>query len=61
MNILYRPSNDFKLQFKEMLLIRHAITLWKRINSNLFTLIMRNTQQEKYITRDIQKYQIRTQ
>ena len=57
MKILDRASNDFKLQLKEMLLIRkHNPSLNRQMNSELFTLIIRNTQQDNYITRDIQKY-----
>ena len=54
--ILDRASNDFKLQLKEMLLIRkYNPSLNRQMNSELFTLIIRNTQQESHITRDIQK------
>ena len=57
MKILDRARNDFKLQLKEMLQIRKYNPCLKRqMNSELFTLIIRNTQQESHITRDIQKY-----
>ena len=55
--ILNRASNDSKLQQKEMLLIRkHNPSLNRKMNSKLFTLYIRNIQQESHITRDIQKY-----
>ena len=55
--ILDRASNDYKLQLKEMLWIRKFNpSLNRQMNSELFTLIIRNTQKENYITRDIQKY-----
>ena len=55
--ILYRASEDLKLQLKEMLLIRkYNPSLNRQMNSELFTLIIRNTQQDSHITRDIQKY-----
>jgi len=55
--ILDRASNDFKLQLKEMLLIRKLNpSLNRQMNSELFTLIIRNTEQSSNITRDIQKY-----
>ena len=55
--ILDRASNDYKLQLKEMLWIRKFNpSLNRQMNSELFTLIIRNTQKENYITRDIQKH-----
>ena len=55
--IIDRASNNLKLELKEMLYIRKLKpTLNKQMNSELFTLIIRNTQQENSITRDIQKY-----
>ena len=53
--ILDRASNDLKLQYKEMLYIRKLNpSLNKQTNSELFTLIIRNIQQENSITRDFQ-------
>ena len=55
--ILDRASNDLKLQIKKLLLIRKFnASLNRQMNSELFTLIIRNTQQDSHITRDIQKY-----
>ena len=55
--ILDRASNDLKLSLKEMLYIRKLKpSLNKQLESELFTLIIRNTRQENSITRDIQKY-----
>ena len=55
--ILDRANTELKLQYKEMLYIRKlAPTLNKQLNSELFTLIIRNVQLENSITRDIQKY-----
>ena len=55
--ILDRASNELKLQYKEMLFIRKLNpSLNKQTNSELFTLIIRNVQQETSITRDFQKY-----
>ena len=55
--ILDRASNDWKLQYKEMLFIRKLNPLLnKQTNSELFTLIIRNIQQENSITPDFQKY-----
>jgi hypothetical protein len=55
--ILDRADSELKLQYKEMLYIRKlAPTLNKQLNSELFTLIIRNVQLENSITRDIQKY-----
>ena len=55
--ILDRADTELKLQYKEMLYIRKfQPTLNKQLNSELFTLIIRNVQLENSITRDIQKY-----
>ena len=55
--ILDRASNDLKLSLKEMLYIRKLKPkLNKQLESELFTLIIRNVRQENSITRDIQKY-----
>ena len=55
--IIDRANTELKLQYKEMLYIRKlAPTLNKQLNSELFTLIIRNVQLENSITRDIQKY-----
>ena len=55
--ILDRANNDLKLCYKEMLHIRQSRpTLNKQEESELFTLIIRNTHQKNSITRDIQKY-----
>ena len=55
--ILDRASNELKLQYKEMLFIRKLNpSLNKQTNSEFFTLIIRNVQQETSITRDFQKY-----
>ena len=57
MKILDRASNDHKLQLKEMLWIRKFnLSLNRQMNSELFTLIIGNSQKETYITRDNQKY-----
>ena len=50
--ILDRASNDLKLQYKEMLYIRKL----NQMNSELFSLIIRNVKQDDSITKDIQKY-----
>ena len=55
--ILDRASNDNKLSWKEMLYIRkYNPSLNVQKDSQLFTLIIRNTKQEDSITRDFQKY-----
>jgi hypothetical protein len=55
--ILDRTSNDNKLSWKEMLYIRkYNPSLNVQKDSQLFTLIIRNTKQEDSITRDFQKY-----
>ena len=55
--ILDRASNDLKFQYKVMLYIRKLNpSLNKQTNSELFTLIIRNIQQENSITRDFQIY-----
>ena len=55
--ILDKSDTELKLQYKEMLYIRKfQPTLNKQLNSELFTLIIRNVQLENSITRDIQKY-----
>ena len=54
-NIFDRTSTELKLQSKEMLLIRkHNLSLNRHMNSEFFTLIIRNIEEEYYITRDIQ-------
>ena len=53
--ILDRADNDLKLAYKEMLYIR-KLKPALNVQEDLFTLIIRNTQQENSITRDIQKY-----
>jgi hypothetical protein len=53
--ILDRADNDLKLTYKEMLYIRKfKPTLNKQ--EDLYTLIIRNVQQDNSTTRDIQKY-----
>jgi hypothetical protein len=55
--ILDRASNDLKLQLKEMLYIRKFNpSLNRQMNSDLFTLVIRNIQQNNSIMKDIQKY-----
>ena len=55
--ILDRASNDDKLCWKEMLYIRKLKpSLNVQKESQLFTLIIRNTKQEDSITKDFQKY-----
>ena len=55
--ILDRASNDLKLQYKEMLYIRKLNPSFNRqMNSELFSLIIRNVKQDDSITKDIQKY-----
>ena len=55
--ILDRASNDLKLQYKEMLYIRKLNpSLNRQMNSELFSLIIRNVKQDDSITKDIQKY-----
>jgi hypothetical protein len=55
--ILDRADSELKLQYKEMLYIRKlAPSLNTQLNSELFTLIIRNVQLDNSITKDIQKY-----
>jgi hypothetical protein len=55
--ILDRASNDLKLQLKEMLYIRKFNpSLNRQMNSDLFTLVIRNIQQNNSIMKGIQKY-----
>jgi hypothetical protein len=59
--ILDRAGNDLRLQYKEMLYIRKLNpSLNRQMNSELFTLIMRNLKQENSITKDIQKYLVKS-
>ena len=54
--ILERASYDLKLQLKEMLLKKeYNQSLKRQMNSGLFTLINRNSQQDSHITREIEK------
>ena len=55
--ILDRADSLKKLEYKEMLYIRKLKpTLNKQIESELFTLIIRNVQLENSVTRDVQKH-----
>ena len=55
--ILDRADSLKKLEYKEMLYIRKLKpTLNKQVESELFTLIIRNVQLDNSITRDAQKY-----
>ena len=55
--ILDRADSLKKLEYKEMLYIRKLKpTLNKQVESELFTLIIRNVQLENSITRDVQKH-----
>ena len=59
--ILDRAGNDLRLQYKEMLYIRKFNpSLNRQMNSELFTLIIRNLKQENSITKDIQKYLVKS-
>jgi hypothetical protein len=59
--ILDRAGNDLRLQYKEMLYIRKLNpSLNRQMNSELFTLIIRNLKQENSITKDIQKYLVKS-
>ena len=59
--ILDRAGNDLRLQYKEMLYIRKLYpSLNRQMNSELFTLIIRNLKQENSITKDIQKYLVKS-
>ena len=55
--ILDRADSLKKLEYKEILYIRKLKpTLNKQVESELFTLIIRNVQLDNSITRDAQKY-----
>ena len=55
--ILDRANKDIKLFLKEMLYIRKLKpSLNKQLETELFTLIIRNVHEENSITRYIQKY-----
>jgi hypothetical protein len=54
--ILDRAGHYLRLQYKEMLYIRKLNpSLNRQMNSELFTLIIRNLKTENSITKDIQK------
>ena len=55
--ILDRASNDLKLQYKEILYNRKLNpSLNRQMNSELFSLIIRNVKLDNSITKNIQKY-----
>ena len=50
-------SKDLKLQLKKTLLKRkYNPSLYRQINSDLFTLVIGNTLQDSHIKKDFQKY-----
>ena len=59
--IIDRADSSLKLSYKEMLYIRKLKpSLHKQVESELFTLIIRNVQLENSITRDKQNYFIKS-